>query len=110
MKGVSLLPLSEHGYAQAPYIATPREEIEEYAATLKPLNFDALNHEGDNQDANKFCDGDVPNLDSPCIKICTLVERVCIGCGRTVQEISEWLKPLIKENKKYNTIKNDRPK
>ena len=39
LKGVSLLPLSEHGYAQAPYIATPREEIEEYAATLKPLNF-----------------------------------------------------------------------
>ena len=58
LKGVSLLPLSEHGYAQAPYIATPREEIAEYAATLKPLDFNALSHEGDNQDANKFCDGD----------------------------------------------------
>jgi hypothetical protein len=58
LKGVSLLPLSDHGYAQAPYIATPRDEIAEYAATLKPLNFAALNHEGDNQDANKFCDGD----------------------------------------------------
>ena len=58
LKGVSLLPLSEHGYAQAPYIATPRDEIAKYAATLKPLNFKALDHEGDNQDANKFCDGD----------------------------------------------------
>lgn len=58
LKGVSLLPLSEHGYAQAPYIATPREEIEKYAATLKELDFGLLNHEGDNQDANKFCDGD----------------------------------------------------
>ena len=55
---MSLLPLSDHGYAQAPYTPAAREEIEAYAATLGALDFTLLNHEGDNQDANKFCDGD----------------------------------------------------
>ena len=27
---------------------------------------------------------------SPCIKICTLQNDFCIGCGRTTQEIAEW--------------------
>jgi len=27
---------------------------------------------------------------SPCVKICTLRENFCIGCGRTTQEIAEW--------------------
>lgn len=56
LKGVSLLPLSEHGYAQAPYISAPREEIEEYAKYLKPIDFSILTKEGDNAEANKFCD------------------------------------------------------
>ena len=30
-------------------------------------------------------------ISSPCIKICTLVDKICIGCGRTQQEIKEWL-------------------
>jgi intein/homing endonuclease len=58
LKGVSLLPLSEHGYAQAPYTQAPRDEIEAYAATLLPLDFSSLTNEGENADANKFCDGD----------------------------------------------------
>ena len=29
---------------------------------------------------------------SPCIKICTLQNDFCIGCGRTTQEIAEWSK------------------
>jgi adenosylcobalamin-dependent ribonucleoside-triphosphate reductase len=58
LKGVSLLPISEHGYAQAPYISTPRKEIEEYAATLLPLDFSSLTEEGENADSNKFCDSD----------------------------------------------------
>ncbi len=31
---------------------------------------------------------------SPCVGICELdeAERLCIGCGRTVLEISNWLK------------------
>ena len=58
LKGVSLLPLEDHGYAQAPYTQAPREEIEAYAATLAPLDFSSLTSEGENADANKFCDGD----------------------------------------------------
>lgn len=56
LKGVSLLPLSDHGYAQAPYTSAPREEIEAYEATLLPLDFSSLTSEGENADANKFCD------------------------------------------------------
>ena len=58
LKGVSLLPLEDHGYAQAPYTQAPRAEIEEYAASLLPLDFSSLTNEGENADANKFCDGD----------------------------------------------------
>lgn len=31
-------------------------------------------------------------VDSPCIKICTIhpVERLCIGCYRTIEEITVW--------------------
>lgn len=27
---------------------------------------------------------------SPCVKICTLVDNICIGCGRSPSEIREW--------------------
>jgi hypothetical protein len=56
LKGVSLLPISEHGYAQAPYTPASREEIESYAATLMPLDFSSLTEEGEDADANKYCD------------------------------------------------------
>ena len=58
LKGVSLLPLSDHGYDQAPYITATRKEIEDYAVTLSPLQFNLLNQEGENVEANKFCDAD----------------------------------------------------
>jgi hypothetical protein len=58
LKGVSLLPLTDHGYAQAPYTQAPREEVLAYAEQLLPLDFSSLTHEGENADANKFCDGD----------------------------------------------------
>lgn len=58
LKGISLLPLFEHGYAQAPYTPAPREEILAYAAQLLPLDFTLLTKEGENANANKFCDGD----------------------------------------------------
>lgn len=31
-------------------------------------------------------------IDSPCVKICTLDARsgLCLGCGRTVDEIARW--------------------
>ena len=29
---------------------------------------------------------------TPCISVCTLENDICIGCGRTKKEITEWLK------------------
>jgi ribonucleoside-triphosphate reductase len=58
LKGVSFLPLSEHGYAQAPYIAAPRKEIENYRDILLPLDFSSLTNDSQNLDAIKFCEGD----------------------------------------------------
>ena len=31
------------------------------------------------------------NIESPCVKICKLENGVCIGCGRTQDEIREWV-------------------
>jgi len=56
LKGVSLLPISDHGYAQAPYTPASREEIEAYTATLQPLDFSMLTEEGEDADSNKYCD------------------------------------------------------
>lgn len=27
---------------------------------------------------------------SPCVKICTIIDNHCTGCGRTADEIREW--------------------
>ncbi|MGH1428143.1 MAG: DUF1289 domain-containing protein [Arenicella sp.] len=27
---------------------------------------------------------------SPCIKICIMEDNVCKGCGRTIEEITQW--------------------
>ena len=32
----------------------------------------------------------ISRIVSPCVKVCTLKEDFCIGCGRTTQEIAEW--------------------
>jgi predicted Fe-S protein YdhL (DUF1289 family) len=31
-------------------------------------------------------------IETPCVKICTLDARsaVCLGCGRTIEEIARW--------------------
>ena len=31
------------------------------------------------------------DIKSPCVKICKLENGVCIGCGRTQDEIREWV-------------------
>ena len=31
------------------------------------------------------------DIESPCVKICKLVERVCVGCGRSQDEIRHWV-------------------
>jgi predicted Fe-S protein YdhL (DUF1289 family) len=33
----------------------------------------------------------VPRVESPCVNVCTLdAHKVCIGCGRTIDEIAVW--------------------
>ena len=32
----------------------------------------------------------ISKIVSPCIKVCTLENDFCIGCGRTQKEIAEW--------------------
>ena len=34
---------------------------------------------------------DWSQIKSPCIKVCTLENGVCIGCKRTQDQIREWL-------------------
>ena len=31
-------------------------------------------------------------MESPCVKICKLIDSVCIGCYRTTEEITMWSK------------------
>jgi predicted Fe-S protein YdhL (DUF1289 family) len=33
-----------------------------------------------------------PEIESPCVKICVIhpETRLCLGCGRTIEEISAW--------------------
>ena len=41
------------------------------------------------------------DIESPCVKICKLVERVCICCGRSQDEIRDW---VIMTDKERQTI------
>jgi predicted Fe-S protein YdhL (DUF1289 family) len=29
-------------------------------------------------------------IESPCISVCRYQDEVCVGCGRTVDEVVEW--------------------
>lgn len=53
LKSISLLPLSDHGYVQAPYITITKEQYEEMSSNLKPLVLNFNTHEAE----DKFCDG-----------------------------------------------------
>ena len=54
LKSISLLPVSDHGYVQAPYIEITEEEYQRLKANLTPLNLDVSRHEAE----DKFCDGE----------------------------------------------------
>ena len=41
---------------------------------------------------------------SPCIKICKLIDGVCIACNRTIEQITEW--ENYKDIEKDNIIKH----
>jgi adenosylcobalamin-dependent ribonucleoside-triphosphate reductase len=54
LKGVSFLPLQDHGYEQAPYETCTEEQYNELVKNITPLNADMLVHEND----SKYCDGE----------------------------------------------------
>ena len=54
LKSISLLPLLDHSYAQAPYITISEDEYISMTQNLKPLMLKASYHEAE----DKFCDGD----------------------------------------------------
>ncbi len=57
LKGCSLLPKTDHGYEQAPYIPITREEYEEMASEVRPVE-EALNgRQTAHEVTEKFCDG-----------------------------------------------------
>lgn len=55
LKGVSFLPISEHGYVQAPYEKITKEQFEEMNSKIKPIVIKTNIHDKE----EKFCDGDV---------------------------------------------------
>lgn len=55
LKSVSFLPLTEHGYAQAPYITITKEEFRAASAKLKPID---LRTTDTHEIVDAYCDGD----------------------------------------------------
>jgi ribonucleotide reductase alpha subunit len=55
LKGLSLLPISEHGYKQAPYEEITEEQYKAMVANIKPLDFKMIQEKGKGE---MFCDGD----------------------------------------------------
>lgn len=56
-KCVSFLPLSTHGFLQAPYTPCSKEQYDEARAKLSPVTFDGLTVGHDTED--KFCSGGI---------------------------------------------------
>jgi len=54
LKSISLLPISEHGYVQAPYIPITKEQYGKMMQKIQVLNLTAARHEV----TDKFCDGE----------------------------------------------------
>jgi ribonucleotide reductase class II len=55
LKGISFLPLKDHGYAQAPYEEIDRETFEALTANLRPLDFSEVDRV---EETEKFCTTD----------------------------------------------------
>jgi predicted Fe-S protein YdhL (DUF1289 family) len=42
----------------------------------------------------------LPRVASPCVNVCTLdAHKVCIGCGRTIEEIAIWSRLSVEEQR-----------
>ena len=51
----------------------------------------------------------VIKYNSPCIGICTISKEYCVGCGRSLEEISSWTSLTDKERKQViERITNDK--
>jgi adenosylcobalamin-dependent ribonucleoside-triphosphate reductase len=56
LKGISFLPISNHGYVQAPYEPCAPAEVEKYNANIRMADYsDFTGHEAE---GSKFCDSD----------------------------------------------------
>lgn len=58
VKAISFLPLTLHGYPQAPYIPISKEEYDYAVSRLGPLDLSATGHEVD----EKFCTGEACSI------------------------------------------------
>ena len=41
-------------------------------------------------------------VESPCINVCKIENDVCVGCGRTLEEIAHWSKMTDTEKEQVN--------
>ena len=63
------------------------------------MNDDSTNHEpGPISEAEIVC----ASAESPCVQICTIEGDICIGCGRTLEEIGAWASMGERERRKVN--------
>lgn len=62
LKGISLLPIEEHGYKQAPLEEITKEEYEKRAAVIKPIDFIQTRQRGV---GTFYCEGEQCTQDSP---------------------------------------------
>jgi len=43
---------------------------------------------------------DWDDIETPCVKVCKIINKVCIGCYRTSEEITNWVVYTDEERKK----------
>lgn len=46
-----------------------------------------------------FASDPPPRIESPCRKVCELEGHVCVGCGRTLDEITRWTRMSDRERR-----------
>ena len=62
LKGISFLPMRDHGYEQAPYEEISEETFEQMRAKIKPLQAQVVDTLAHDQE-DKFCDGEACKID-----------------------------------------------
>jgi len=48
------------------------------------------------------CGNSADVVESPCINVCKIENDVCIGCGRTLEEIAHWTSMTNEERRLIN--------